>query len=95
MALRDFSIGKKPNIGGDACVVEELLRERNQGFQQIVFKNITTYLALTAARVPGEKGRAIHDNGDARAALLRLFGAGEHVQQEKELTVADARQTGA
>src|SRR5687768_6728380 len=58
-----------------------------------MFEHIAADLALTASGVAGEKGRAIHDDGDPRAAVLRLLRVLQHVEQEKELSVADARKS--
>ena len=43
---------------------------------------------------PGEEGRSVHDDRDARAALLRRPRAREHVKKEERLPVADPRESG-
>ena len=91
-ALRGLAIRQEPNIGCDAGVVEELFRQGNQSLQQVVLENVPADLALAAAGVAREKRRAVHDDGDARAALLRVFDMCEHVKQEEELAVTDAGQ---
>ena len=92
-ARRRLAVGHNPHVGGDAGVVEELLGERDERFEQIVFQNEAADLALAAPRVAREERRAVHDDRDARAAFLRVLRVREHVQQEEELAVADARQT--
>ena len=56
LAFRGFPIGKEPNVGGDAGVVEELFRQSDQSFQQVVLEDVTAYLTLAAGRVSGKKG---------------------------------------
>ena len=86
-----FPISKEPNVGCDTGVVEELLWQGNKGFQQIVLEYIAAYLTLAAGSVSGKKGRPVHNDGDTRAAFTRVLGAGEHMQQEQKLTIADMR----
>ena len=95
LARRRLAVGDHPDVGRDAGVVEELLRQRDQRFEQIVLQDVAADLALAAAGVAGEQRRAVHDDRDARAAFLRVLRMRQHVQQEQELAVADARQTRA
>ena len=90
--LGPFAVGEHPDVGGDAGVVEELLGERDQCFQPVVFEDPAANLALAAAGVAGEERRAVHDDGDPRSAPGRVLGVCQHVQQEQELAVADPRQ---
>ena len=55
LARRRLAVGHHPDIGGDAGVIEELLGERDQRFQQVVFEDGAPDLALPAARVAGEE----------------------------------------
>ena len=50
--------------------------------------------ALAAPGVAGEEWGAVHDDRDARSALLRRHGPGEHVQKEEGLSVTDPREPG-
>jgi len=47
--------------------------------------------ALAAAGVPREERGAVHDDRDTRAAFLRVLRVRQHVEEEKELAVADSR----
>ena len=85
-------VREHPDVGGDAGVVEELLGQGDERLEQVVLENPAANLALAAARVAGEERRAVHDDGDPRAALGPAPGVRQHVQQEQELAVADARQ---
>ena len=87
-----LAVGEHPHVGGDAGVVEELLGQGDERLEQVVLEDPAADLALAAARVAGEERRAVHDDGDPRAALGRRPHVREHVQQEQELAVADARQ---
>ena len=90
--LGPFPVREHPDVGGDPRVVEELLGQRDERLEQVVLKDPAPDLALAAAGIAREERRAVHDDGDPRAALGRLLGVGEHVEQEQELAVADPRQ---
>ena len=90
-----LAVGQHPDVGGDAGVVEELLRQGDDGFQPVVLQNPAADFALAAAGIAGEERRAVHDDGHAAAALVRRLHPAEHVLQEEQLPVADARQAGA
>ena len=89
---RPLAVGEHPDVGGDAGVVEELLGQGDERLEQVVLENPAANLALAAARVAREQRRAVHDDGDPRAALGPTADVRQHVQQEQELAVADARQ---
>jgi hypothetical protein len=65
LARPRLAVGHHPHVGGDAGVVEELLGQRDQRFEQIVLQDIPANLALAAAGVSGEERRAVHDDGEA------------------------------
>src|SRR5690606_22396939 len=52
-------------------------------------------VALAAAGVAGEEWRAVEDDADTAAALLGRAYLREHVLQEEQRAVVDARQPGA
>jgi len=54
LARRRFAVGDDPDVGSDAGIVEKLLRERDQGFEQIVLQNKPADLAFAAAGIAGE-----------------------------------------
>ena len=89
-----FAIAQHPDVGGDAGVVEELLRQGNERVEQVVLQHETPDLALAAAGVAGEEGRPVHDDGHAAAAGVGRLHVGDHVQQKEQLAIADARQAG-
>ena len=90
--LGPFPVREHPDVGGDARVVEELLGQCYQRFEQIVLENPAANLTLTAAGVAGEERRPVHDDRHPRTALGGLLDVREHVLQEQELPVADPRQ---
>ena len=54
-ALRRLAVGQQPHVGGDAGVVEELLRQRHQYFEHIVLQDVAADFALAAAGVAAEQ----------------------------------------
>ena len=92
LTFRGLAVAQNPHIGCNAGVVEKLLRQRNQRLQQVILHNVTANFAFAAACITRKQGRAVHDDRDARASLVRHPGVSEHVQQEQCLTVADARE---
>jgi hypothetical protein len=89
LSLGGLPVAQDPDVGGDAGVVEELLGEGDEGLEPVVLQDPAADLALAAAGVAGEQGRAVHDDGDPGAALLRRLHVVEHVLEEEELPVAD------
>ena len=63
-ARRRFAVCHHPDIGRDPRIVEKLLGQRDQGFEQIILKNEAADFALAAAGVAGEERRAVHDDRD-------------------------------
>src|SRR5262249_4114757 len=88
-----FPVRNDPDVSGDPGVVEELLRQRDERFEQVVLQDEPTDFAFTASGMARDQRRAVHDDRDARAAVLRVFHVRQHVQQEEELTIADPRET--
>ncbi len=93
--MRGLAVGEHPDVGGDAGVVEQLLGQRDDGLQPVVFQYPAPDFAFATARVAGEEGRAVHDDGDAAATIFGVLHARQQVLQEEHLPVADARGTGA
>ena len=98
-ALFALPVGDNPNVGGDAGIVEELVGQADDGLQHVVLDDPAADVALAAARIAGEERRAIEDDADARAfaAAIRRRGLHlrDHVEQEEQRAVIDARQAGA
>ncbi len=88
-------VGEHPEVGGDAGVVEELLGQRDDGFQPVVLDDPAADFALAAAGVAGEERRAVEDDGEAAAAVLRGAHLGQHVLEEEERAVIHARRARA
>src|ERR1700733_2826184 len=86
-----LAVGHNPNVGRDPRVIEKLLRKRDQRLEQVILQDEAANFAFATPGIPCEQRRAIHDDRDARAALLGLFGVREHVQKEEKLAVTDAR----
>jgi hypothetical protein len=91
LVRRRLAVRHHPHVGRDPRVVKELLGKRDQRLQQVGLEDEPADLALAATRIAGEERRAVHDDGDARAAFLRVLGVRQHVEQEEELSVADPR----
>src|SRR5437016_5920694 len=79
-----FPVGQKPQISGNACVVEELVRERDDRFEPIVLDDPSPDVAHAAAGVPGEQRRAVEYDADPAAALVRRAHLRQHVLQEQK-----------
>ena len=95
LALGFLAVGEHPDVGGDAGVVEELVGQGDDGLQPVVLDDPLADVALAAAGVAGEERRAVEDDADAAAAVLRRAHLGEHVLEEEQRAVVDARQPGA
>ena len=61
LALLGFLVGQNPDVGGDAGVVEQVVRQLDDGFEQVVLDEVAADVALATASIPGEQGRAIMD----------------------------------
>ena len=66
-----FAIGEHPDIGGNASVVEQLLRQGDDGLQPVILDDPAADFAFPAASIAGEERRAVEDYSDAAAAVLR------------------------
>ncbi len=95
LPARGLSVRDDPQVGRDACVVEELIRQGDDRFEPIVFDDPLPDLALARARVPGEERRAIEDDREAAPAFVDRLHLREHVLEEEERAVVDAREAGA
>ena len=72
-------VAQYPDVGADAGVVKQLLRQGDDGFEPVVLQNPAADFALAAARIAGKQRRAIHHDGHTPATVLRVFHPGEHV----------------
>lgn len=96
-AVLALPAGDDPDVGGDAGIVKELIGQADDGLQHVILNDPAADVALAAARVAGEERRAIEDDADARtfaAILRRRFHLRNHVEQEEQRAIVDARQAG-
>lgn len=76
LAVRD-----DPDVGADAGVEEELIGQGDDGLDEVAREEPAADLALAAPGVAGEEGRAVEDDGDARAA--ERAGDGLHLRDHE------------
>ena len=55
LAVLGLLVGEHPDVGGDAGVVEDVVRELDDGFQQVVLDEVLADVTGTAAGIPGEE----------------------------------------
>ena len=89
---RGLGVGQQPDVGGDASVVEQVIRQLDDGVQQVVFDDVAADVGFAAARVAGEQAGAVVDRGDTRAdgAVGDGLHLAHHLHQEQQLPVAGA-----
>jgi hypothetical protein len=56
-------VGKDPDVGGDAGVVEHVGGQRDDGLDEVVLEQIAADFRLAGARAAGEERRAIELGG--------------------------------
>ena len=64
-------VPQQPDVGEDAGVVEKLVGQHDDGVEPVVLQNPAADFALARAAVAIGERRAVEDDGDAAAALLR------------------------
>ena len=87
-------VSQQPDVGEDAGVVEKLVGQHDDGVEPVVLQNPAADFALARAAVAVGEGRAVEDDGDAAAALLRRLHLGQHGLQEEQRAVVHARHPG-
>ena len=94
-----LAVGDDPDIGADAGVVEHLFRQGDDGLQPVVLDDPLADVAFAGTGAAGKEGRAVEDDGQARAVLELVrqhrLKLADHVLEEQERAVVDARQAGA
>jgi hypothetical protein len=55
LAVRGLAVGQHPDVGGDAGVVEQVQRQRDDGLQPVVLDDPAADVALALAGVAGEQ----------------------------------------
>ncbi len=89
LALRGLVIGQHPDVGGDAGVVEDVVRKLDDGLQVVVLDEVAADVAGTAAGIAGEEGGAVVNGGDAAAerAVREALHFAHHLHEEEELAI--------
>ena len=90
LAVCWLPVGQHPYIGGDAGVVEEVERQRDDGLKPVVLDQPAADVALSLAGVAGEERRAVVNLGNAAAEGGLGVHLRRHVGQEEHLAVAGA-----
>ena len=88
-----FTVGHNPQVGVDAGVVEELVRQGHNGFEPVVLNDPAPDFALARTGTAGKERRAVEDNGQARTTLFGWLHLADHVLQEQQRPVVNARQS--
>jgi hypothetical protein len=63
LAVGGLVVGKDPDAGGDAGVVEHVGGQRDDGLDEVVLEQIAADFRLAGARAAGEERRAIELGG--------------------------------
>ena len=86
-------VGDDPHVGGDARVVEDVVRQLDDGLDEVVLEKVAARVRLAAPGVAGEECRAVVNRRDARALRLGFERRHlrEHFEDEQELSVGGAR----
>ena len=88
LAVCRLLVGQHPDVGGDAGVVEEVERQRDDGLEPVVLDQRATDVALALTRVPREERRAVVHLSDAAAQRRLVVHLRRHVGEEEHLAVA-------
>jgi hypothetical protein len=88
-----LAIGEHPDVGGDAGVVEELIRQghtaSSQSFSMIQLADIRSRRCPAS---PVKRGEPLKTMADAAAAFFRRAHLCQHVLEEQQRAVVDAGQ---
>lgn len=84
--LHALAVREHPDVRRDAGVVKDVVRQGDDGFDEVVLEEVAADLRRAAAGVAGEERRAVVDDGDAAAGRLHLADDGF---EEEHLAVAD------
>ena len=83
-----LAIGQHPDVGRNTGVVEDVLGQRDDGFEPVVLYDPATDVALALTGIPREQRRAVMHLDDATADPGRGLHLRELVDQEHELPIA-------
>ena len=87
--LLGLAFGNDPDIGGNTGVIEQVVRQLDNGLQPVVLQQIATDLTLAASGIPLKQRRTVLDDGHT-AVFLQL---GHSIEHEQHLSVALRRQS--
>lgn len=84
-------IVQQPYVGRNARVVEQVVRELDDGFQH-GFDDVAADVAFAAARIAREQAGTVMNgrNAAAKRAYLRRLHFADHFHQEQQLAIAGA-----
>lgn len=84
---------QQPDIGGDAGVIKQVVRQLDNRLEHVVFDKVATDIALATARIAGKQAGAVMHRGDSAAQRAYRWGFHlvDHLHQEQQLTIAGAR----
>ncbi len=90
LPVRGLAVAQHPHVGGDAGVVEQVQRQRDQGFDPVVLDQPAADVAFALAGVAGEQRRTVVHLGDAAAQRRAVVHLRRHVDEEEHLAVTGA-----
>ena len=95
LAAGGLLVGENPDIGGNTCVVEDVVGQLDDGIHQIILYHIATDIALATACIARKQTGAVVNRGNARALwlLLKWLHLIDHFEHEQQLTIGGARRT--
>ena len=60
-------VAENPYVGGDPCIVEEVVGELDDGVEEIVLDDVASSIALSSACIAGVEAGAVVNRGNALA----------------------------
>ena len=95
LAVGRLAVADDPEVGGDAGVVEELIGQGHHRLEPVVLDDPPPDLGLAAPGGAGEERAAVEHDRQAAATVLGSLHLRDHVLEEQEAAVVDARQASA
>src|SRR5690625_1028674 len=86
-------VGKQPDGGGDAGVVEQVVGQLNDVIVRVVFAEVAGDIGCAAAGIAGEQAGTVVHRGNARTQRAGVQGLhlADHFHEKQQLAVAGAR----
>ena len=63
-------VGENPDVGRNACIIENVVGQLDDGIHQVILYHVAADVALAAACITREKTGAVMNGGDARTLRL-------------------------